>query len=76
MKRFGQICVVGFVALTLLLISSPVTADNAVVVLTEDNFENEVGRDRGAFVEFYAPWYNNFSLRLCILFFLISLILA
>lgn len=29
-----------------------------VVVLTEDNFEKEVGQDRGALVEFYAPWYN------------------
>ncbi|KAL8545460.1 hypothetical protein ACS0TY_005568 [Phlomoides rotata] len=27
-----------------------------VVVLTEDNFEKEVGQDRGALVEFYAPW--------------------
>ncbi|XP_075488531.1 protein disulfide-isomerase like 2-1-like [Primulina tabacum] len=27
-----------------------------VVVLTEDNFEKEVGQNRGALVEFYAPW--------------------
>lgn len=27
-----------------------------VVVLTEGNFEKEVGQDRGALVEFYAPW--------------------
>ncbi|KAF7818157.1 putative protein disulfide-isomerase A6 [Senna tora] len=27
-----------------------------VLVLTEDNFEKEVGQDRGALVEFYAPW--------------------
>ncbi|KAJ8447790.1 hypothetical protein Cgig2_015153 [Carnegiea gigantea] len=40
--------------LTLLFISS-VFADD-VVVLTEDNFEKEVGQDRGALVEFYAPW--------------------
>ncbi|KAK9070924.1 hypothetical protein SSX86_009492 [Deinandra increscens subsp. villosa] len=33
---------------------SPAVAD--VVVLTEDNFEKEVGQDRGALVEFYAPW--------------------
>ncbi|QHN97386.1 putative protein disulfide-isomerase [Arachis hypogaea] len=32
-----------------------VSADD-VVVLTEDNFEKEVGQDRGALVEFYAPW--------------------
>ncbi|GLT70256.1 hypothetical protein SLA2020_423500 [Shorea laevis] len=27
-----------------------------VVVLTEANFEKEVGQDRGSLVEFYAPW--------------------
>ncbi|KAL5996325.1 hypothetical protein ACLOJK_026401 [Asimina triloba] len=27
-----------------------------VVVLTEENFEKEVGQDRGALIEFYAPW--------------------
>lgn len=27
-----------------------------VVVLTESTFEKEVGQDRGALVEFYAPW--------------------
>ncbi|CAM8973702.1 unnamed protein product [Rhodiola kirilowii] len=27
-----------------------------VVVLTEENFNKEVGQDRGALVEFYAPW--------------------
>ncbi|XVF72711.1 hypothetical protein PTKIN_Ptkin12aG0142300 [Pterospermum kingtungense] len=27
-----------------------------VVVLTEENFDKEVGQDRGALVEFYAPW--------------------
>ncbi|KAK6911638.1 Thioredoxin domain, partial [Dillenia turbinata] len=32
-----------------------VVADD-VVVLTEENFEKEVGQDRGALVEFYAPW--------------------
>lgn len=40
--------------LALLFISS-VFADD-VVVLTEDNFEKEVGQDRAALVEFYAPW--------------------
>lgn len=40
--------------LALLFVSS-VFADN-VVVLTESNFDNEVGQDRGALVEFYAPW--------------------
>ncbi|KAJ6319929.1 hypothetical protein OIU78_015345 [Salix suchowensis] len=38
-----------------LLIAASALADD-VVVLTEDNFEKEVGRDRGALVEFYAPW--------------------
>ncbi|GAB4835753.1 hypothetical protein Ancab_000663 [Ancistrocladus abbreviatus] len=41
-------------ALALLFFSSA-SADE-VVVLTEDNFEQEVGKDRGALVEFYAPW--------------------
>lgn len=39
--------------LTLFFVSA--LADD-VVVLTEDNFEKEVGQDRGALVEFYAPW--------------------
>ncbi|KAK7284420.1 hypothetical protein RJT34_19166 [Clitoria ternatea] len=42
----------GVVALIFL---SWVSADD-VVVLTEDTFENEVGKDRAALVEFYAPW--------------------
>ncbi|KAM0948483.1 putative protein disulfide-isomerase [Dioscorea sansibarensis] len=33
----------------------PSLADD-VVVLTESNFDSEVGQDRGALVEFYAPW--------------------
>ncbi|KAH7866462.1 hypothetical protein Vadar_020676 [Vaccinium darrowii] len=41
--------------LALLLLSSAASADD-VVVLTEENFEKEVGQDRGALVEFYAPW--------------------
>ncbi|PON61677.1 DnaJ-like [Parasponia andersonii] len=40
---------------TLALLVSTALADD-VVVLTEDNFEKEVGQDRGALVEFYAPW--------------------
>ncbi|XP_010544982.1 PREDICTED: protein disulfide-isomerase like 2-1 [Tarenaya hassleriana] len=43
----------GFGLLVLLFVSA--VADD-VVVLTEDNFEKEVGQDRGALVEFYAPW--------------------
>ncbi|KAK4282729.1 hypothetical protein QN277_014073 [Acacia crassicarpa] len=42
------------VALALVFVSS-VSADD-VVVLTEANFDQEVGKDRGALVEFYAPW--------------------
>ncbi|GMY21856.1 probable protein disulfide-isomerase A6 [Fagus crenata] len=37
------------------LFASSVFADD-VVVLTEDNFDKEVGQDRDALVEFYAPW--------------------
>jgi hypothetical protein len=35
-----------------------------VVVLTESTFEKEVGQDRGALVEFYAPWFAPSSLPL------------
>lgn len=38
-------------------IVSPATADE-VVALTEADFEKEVGQDRGALVEFYAPWFE------------------
>lgn len=48
----SAICL-AFATLALFLLSSAV-AD--VVVLTEENFEKEVGQDRGALVEFYAPW--------------------
>lgn len=32
-----------------------------VLALTESTFEKEVGQDRGALVEFYAPWFAIFS---------------
>ncbi|XP_039127333.1 LOW QUALITY PROTEIN: protein disulfide-isomerase like 2-1-like [Dioscorea cayenensis subsp. rotundata] len=56
----SQICF-GFGTLTLTLTAIlalflvPSLADD-VVVLTESNFESEVSQDRGALVEFYAPW--------------------
>ena len=53
MLRSRALCAIG--TLALLFISS-VCADD-VVVLTESNFEKEVGQDRGSLVEFYAPWY-------------------
>ncbi|EXB59326.1 putative protein disulfide-isomerase A6 [Morus notabilis] len=53
MKKMDQIWVFAFGILAVLL-SSAVADD--VVVLSEDNFEKEVGQDRGALVEFYAPW--------------------
>ncbi|KAF9619970.1 hypothetical protein IFM89_010586 [Coptis chinensis] len=43
------------IALGLLFVSSCL-AEEDVVILTGDNFEKEVGQDRGALVEFYAPW--------------------
>lgn len=43
-------------AITLLTFLSSASADD-VVALTEQTFENEVGKDRAALVEFYAPWY-------------------
>lgn len=44
----------GLALLALLVVSSAVADD--VVVLTDDSFEKEVGKDKGALVEFYAPW--------------------
>ncbi|KAB1200699.1 putative protein disulfide-isomerase A6 [Morella rubra] len=52
MEKFLQIWL-AFGTLALLAVSG--LADD-VVVLTEENFEKEVGQDRGALVEFYAPW--------------------
>ncbi|KNA13181.1 hypothetical protein SOVF_119120 [Spinacia oleracea] len=49
----SQICF--FIGTLALLLVSSAFADD-VVVLTEENFEKEVGQDRGALVEFYAPW--------------------
>lgn len=43
------------VTLALFFFFASALADD-VVVLTEENFEKEVGQDRGALVEFYAPW--------------------
>ncbi|KAE8671272.1 Protein disulfide-isomerase like 2-1 [Hibiscus syriacus] len=37
-----------------LLLASALAED--VFVLTEENFDKEVGEDRGDLVEFYAPW--------------------
>ncbi|KAL6621300.1 hypothetical protein ACP70R_033732 [Stipagrostis hirtigluma subsp. patula] len=43
--------------LFLLAAAAPALADgDDVVALTESTFEKEVGQDRGALVEFYAPW--------------------
>ena len=53
----SQICCVT-VTLALFFLSSSAMADD-VVVLTEENFDKEVGQDRAALVEFYAPWYEN-----------------
>ncbi|XP_010931733.1 probable protein disulfide-isomerase A6 [Elaeis guineensis] len=45
----------GTLTLILSLLFVSAVADD-VFVLTEANFEEEVGQDRGALVEFYAPW--------------------
>ncbi|MQM19494.1 hypothetical protein Taro_052499 [Colocasia esculenta] len=48
---------VAALALVLLVCSgSPALADDDVVALSGDSFEKEVGQDRGALVEFFAPW--------------------
>ncbi|KAM7276752.1 hypothetical protein ACFE04_018618 [Oxalis oulophora] len=49
-NTYYQICLTLFA----LLLTSALADD--VVVLTEENFEKEVGQDKGALVEFYAPW--------------------
>ncbi|KAA3458885.1 putative protein disulfide-isomerase A6 [Gossypium australe] len=43
-----------------LLFASSALADD-VLVLTQQNFDKEVGHDRGALVEFYAPWLHSSS---------------
>ncbi|CAA7398359.1 unnamed protein product [Spirodela intermedia] len=45
-----------WVAAFLLLWATPAMGDDDVVALSEKSFEEEVGKDRGALVEFYAPW--------------------
>lgn len=52
MEKYQQIWLV--LGIFILFAVSALADD--VVVLTEDNFEKEVGQDRGALVEFYAPW--------------------
>lgn len=43
-------------AVLLLACLSVVKAEEDVVVLTDDNFSEYVGKEKGAFVKFYAPW--------------------
>ena len=52
----SRICL-GLAILGLYVISLSASADE-VVVLTDQNFDKEVGQDRAALVEFYAPWYS------------------
>ena len=63
MKNAGTCCSVLIVLSLIFLFASSVIADD-VVVLTEDNFDKEVGQDRDALVEFYAPWYKKNTLSL------------
>ena len=62
MERSKILLLLSLQTLALALLLSPSFADDDVVVLTESNFEKEVGQDRGALVEFYAPWYRTISL--------------
>lgn len=41
-------------------------ADEHVTVLTSDNFNDHVGGDKAALVEFYAPWYVDSSFILVV----------
>jgi protein disulfide-isomerase A6 len=54
MSKF--VCVLVVLALTVFLPSSSQAADEHVTVLTATNFEEYVGGERAALVEFYAPW--------------------
>lgn len=64
----AQICA-SFIAAAVLIFAAAASADDDgnAVVLTEANFDAEVGQDRGALVEFYAPWSDSeipsFSIR-------------
>lgn len=61
----SQIC--SALAILALFFFSSALADD-VVVLTEENFEKEIGQDRAALVEFYAPWFVHlcdFIYQLC-----------
>ncbi|KAG6480204.1 hypothetical protein ZIOFF_063684 [Zingiber officinale] len=42
---------------------SPQREELEEVVLTEANFEKEVGQDRATLVEFYAPWWTVMNIR-------------
>lgn len=46
----------GTLAAIICVLSCLHTASADVVVLTQDNFHDQVGADRAALVEFYAPW--------------------
>ncbi|XP_020241100.1 probable protein disulfide-isomerase A6 [Asparagus officinalis] len=57
MERSKILLLVSLQTVALAFLISPSLADEGdVVVLTNSNFEKEVGQDRGALVEFYAPW--------------------
>ncbi|MED6206549.1 hypothetical protein PIB30_027901 [Stylosanthes scabra] len=51
----SKLDILAFGLLLFALVFVSASADD-VVVLTEENFDKEVGHDRGALVEFYAPW--------------------
>ncbi|TKY61559.1 disulfide-isomerase A6 [Spatholobus suberectus] len=55
MWSFTTRIMLGVAAIALMTFLSSASADD-VVALTEATFENEVGKDRAALVEFYAPW--------------------
>lgn len=48
--------VVCVLAVVLALFVTATAADEHVTVLTASNFEDYVGGDKSALVEFYAPW--------------------
>lgn len=59
MKTADRIPAISAAAAMVLTVLAAVASADDVVVLTEENFDKEVGKDRGALVEFYAPWLDS-----------------
>lgn len=72
MKAAVRYPAISAAAIILAVFAAVASADD-VVVLTEENFDNEVGKDRGALVEFYAPWLDSIDFVSFFKFFFLQL---